>query len=227
MAYTSAMAKCVPGCQCKRHAKVGKSCADDCTCARHTAGPKRAQKISAAKKGRPLSQAHREALKCVPGCECAKHSLKNAGQFTPGSKGFARPHTEETKRKLAQYTGEQASSYKHGMSQTPTYSTWSSMHSRCTDPGNASYARYGGRGIRVCERWADFATFYSDMGDRPDGMTLDRIDNDGNYEPSNCRWATKAEQESNKSNPWEDPEKAARIRAGQQRWNERRNSQGA
>lgn len=229
MTYTSAMAKCVPGCQCKRHAKVGKSCSDGCTCARHTAGPKRAKKISEAKKGKPLTATHRAALKCDPGCTCAKHTLKNSGQFAPGSAGFPRPHSVETKQKLAQYTGDRASSYKHGWSATPTYRTWSSMHSRCEDEGNASYSRYGGRGIVVCERWNVFENFLADMGERPDGMTLDRIDNDGSYEPSNCRWATKAEQERNKSNPWLDPEKAARIRAGQRRrWEEHYQSdQGA
>ena len=60
------------------------------------------------------------------------------------------------------------------------------------------------------------------MGERPRDMTLDRVNNNGNYEPSNCRWATKAEQEANKRNPWEDPEKAARIREGQRRYKERR-----
>lgn len=79
----------------------------------------------------------------------------------------------------------------------------------------------------MCERWSLFENFLEDMGERPEGMTLDRINNNGNYEPGNCRWATKAEQESNKSNPWLDPEKAARIRAGQLRYNEeRRHDQG-
>lgn len=214
--------KCPDGCTCQRHQWQGTTCALGCTCARHTAGPKRAAKISAALKGRPLSKAHKEALKCAEGCTCAKHDLRNTGQYQPGSSGFNRPHSEETRLKLAQYMGERASSYKHGWAGTPTYATWSSMHSRCTDPRNASYQRYGGRGITVCGPWDDFETFLSDMGERPRGMTLDRINRDGNYEPVNCRWATKAEQEANKSNPWLDPEKAARIREGQRKYRESR-----
>jgi hypothetical protein len=80
----------------------------------------------------------------------------------------------------------------------PTYDTWRGMMDRCTNPNHAKYEYYGGRGVTVCERWRDFNNFYADMGQRPDGRTLDRIDGDRNYEPGNCRWATKAEQLANR-----------------------------
>lgn len=87
----------------------------------------------------------------------------------------------------------------HGMSATHEYVTWQSMKRRCGDPRARAYPWYGGRGITVCDRWrADFMDFYADMGPRPAGLTLDRIDNDGHYEPGNCRWATWAEQAANK-----------------------------
>lgn len=87
----------------------------------------------------------------------------------------------------------------HGMRGTPTHNSWRSMKHRCLNPKGRQYPDYGGRGITVCARWMKFENFLADMGERPGKeYSLDRIDNDGNYEPSNCRWATRSEQQKNK-----------------------------
>jgi hypothetical protein len=79
-----------------------------------------------------------------------------------------------------------------------SYNSWAAMIQRCTNPNRAGYKDYGGRGIGVCERWSSFANFLADMGERPAGMSLERIDTDGSYEPSNCKWATRLEQSRNR-----------------------------
>lgn len=86
---------------------------------------------------------------------------------------------------------------KHEQSHSKVYRIWDSMVRRCHTPTHAAFKDYGGRGITVCERWRDFINFYADMGDPPKGMSLDRKRNDEGYEPSNCRWATRKEQNRN------------------------------
>jgi hypothetical protein len=94
-------------------------------------------------------------------------------------------------------------STKHGHSPSEggvsrTYSTWAGMVQRCTDSNQRAWKNYGGRGIRVCERWLKFENFLADMGEKPEGRTLERTENDGNYEPGNCVWATPGEQSRNR-----------------------------
>lgn len=98
------------------------------------------------------------------------------------------------------------------MSKRPIYRIWAQMKERCHSPAAHNYKYYGARGIEVCERWHRFESFYEDMGDRPEGMSLDRINNNGNYCPENCRWADKRTQVQNSSTPKLSHEDAGVIR---------------
>ena len=85
----------------------------------------------------------------------------------------------------------------HGMTKTRVYKSWQKMHERCENINSDAYYQYGSRGISVCDRWKSFELFLEDMGERPDSMSLDRVDSNGNYSPDNCRWATSKQQNNN------------------------------
>ena len=134
---------------------------------------------------------------CV--CSCGATSIVSRYDLERGhSRSCGCLMREVARRTIA--VASQAS-LKHGNTSrngaSPEYRSWSSMRQRCNNPQNHRYKDYGARGIQVCERWKEFATFLADMGQRPLGTSLDRVNNDGNYELGNCRWATPKQQQRN------------------------------
>lgn len=95
-------------------------------------------------------------------------------------------------------SGSKNPAYSHGHSDSPTWKSWTGMIQRCANPNNPKYKNYGARGICICKRWMKFENFLEDMGARPPGTSIGRIDNDGDYDPSNCRWETSKQQANNK-----------------------------
>lgn len=129
-------------------------------------------------------------------CECGNESIVYESKLRFGSTKSCGCLEAETKLKNT------PPRITHGMTiglkRTPTYRSWRAMHDRCLYPSTNGYERYGGAGITICERWNKFENFLEDMGERPDGTSIDRKLSTGNYEPGNCKWSTPIEQESNR-----------------------------
>lgn len=122
-------------------------------------------------------------------CDCGNTLITDAGGPRSGNtRSCGCLRSEATSARMA----------THRKGGTPEHRAWAHMLRRCRSPDEPMYPQYGGRGIRVCDRWLKFENFLADMGEKPPGLSLDRIDVNGNYEPNNCRWATWLQQANNK-----------------------------
>jgi hypothetical protein len=152
-------------------------------------------------------------------CGCIHREMmvaRNTGQPVAPFSLHRPPEGPKPRAAVAGAGSRKASAYKSGgktSAYKSTYQTWWKMVARCTRPGDPVWARYGGRGIAVCDRWLDFGNFLADMGARPEGLTLERKDNDGGYEPANCIWADRRVQARNRRGVKLTPEVLQQILA--------------
>jgi hypothetical protein len=133
-------------------------------------------------------------------CECGGEKVARADHLESGRSASCGCLRSEKAAESGKGFGERRKTHGHasGFDTTPTYCTWQSMKARCLDENHKHFKNYGGRGIKIYPSWMDFRVFLADMGERPKGRTIERIDNSGNYEPGNCVWATMKQQSRNK-----------------------------
>lgn len=129
-------------------------------------------------------------------CDCGNTTIVKGGHLKDGTTVSCGCYREAHNKRARKH----GHSLRASEGKTRTYITWEGMKQRCLNPNHTSYPRYGERGIKICEKWLEFDGFFEDMGERPEGKTLERRNNNGNYEPSNCYWATNAEQYANRKN---------------------------
>ena len=132
-----------------------------------------------------IGTAQMVAWQCM--CDCGKAVIVSSGSLKTGKQKSCGCFRKEFM-------------VVHGGYKLPVFRIWATLKQRCLNPKAKGYENYGGRGIKVCESWLEFENFFADMGHKPKGMSIDRIDSNGNYEPSNCRWATGKTQGQNKRN---------------------------